>query len=74
MAKRLGELQDLSHDVVSFPSSGAYLSYVPEFVVKTESVLKSLPRSFVVISLNDFAAALDEELLLRPVRSLSENI
>ena len=71
MAKRLGELQDVSR-VVSFPSSGACLSYVPEFVAKTESALKSLLRSFVVNSLIDFAAVLDEELLLCPVRSLRE--
>ena len=57
---------------VSFSSSGACLSYVPEFVVKTESALIPLPRSFVVNSLDDFAAGLDEELLLCPVHSLRE--
>ena len=71
MAKRVGELQALSH-VVSFSSSGACLSYVPEFVAKTKSALKSLPRSFVVNSLDDFAAGLDEERLLSPVRSIRE--
>ena len=71
MAERLRELQDLSR-VVSFSYSGACLPYVPKFVSKTESALKSLPRSCVVNSLNDFVAVLDEELLLCPVRSLRE--
>ena len=71
MARRVGELQALSR-VVSFSSSGACLSYVPEFVAKTKSALKSLPRSFVINSPDDFAAGLDEELLLCPVRSLRE--
>ena len=70
-AKRVSELQALSC-VVSFSSSGACLSYVPEFVAKTESALNPLPRSFVVQSLDDFAAGLDEELLLCPVRALRE--
>ena len=67
----MGELQALSR-VVSLSSSGACLSYVSEFVAKTESALKSPPRSFVVNSLDDFAAGLDEELFLCPVRSLRE--
>ena len=70
-AKRVGELQTLSH-VVSFSSSGACLSYVSEFVAKIESALNLFPRSFVVQSLDDFAAGLDEELLLCPVRALRE--
>ena len=64
-------MQALSR-VVSFSSSGACLSYVPEFVAKTESTLNPLPRSFVVNSLDDFAAGLDEELLLCPVCTLRE--
>ena len=70
-AKRVSELQALSR-VVSFSSSGACLSYVPNFVAKTESIINPLPRSFVVQSLDDFAAGLDEELLLCPVRALRE--
>ena len=70
-AKRVGELQALSR-VVLFSSSGACLSYVPEFVAKTESALNPLPRSFAVNSLDDFAAGLDEELLLCPVCALRE--
>ena len=55
----------------SFSSSAAGLSYVPEFVAKTETVTRPLPRSFEVQSLGDFAAGLPEDLLLCPVRSLS---
>ena len=69
-AKRVGELQALSRRV-SFSSSSAGLSYVPEFVAKTESAMRPLPRSFEVKSLGDFAADLPEDLLLCPVRSLS---
>ena len=42
-AKRVSELQALPC-VVSLSSSGACLSYVPEFVAKTESALNPLPR------------------------------
>ena len=69
-AKRVGELQALSCRV-SFSSSSTGLSYVPEFVAKTESAIRPLPRSFEVKSLGDFAAGLPEDLLLCPVRSLS---
>ena len=69
-AKRVGELQALSHRV-SFSSSAAGLSYVPEFVAKTETATRLLPCSFEVQSLGDFAAGLPEDLLLCPVRSLS---
>ena len=67
-AKRVGELQALSRSV-SFVHVDASLSYVPEFVAKTESLSNSIPRSFLVKSLSDFAAGLDEELLLCPVRA-----
>ena len=69
-AKRVGELQALSR-IVSFSSSSAGLSYVPEFVAKTETATRPLPCTFEVKSLGDFAAGLPEELLLCPVRSLS---
>ena len=65
-AKRVSELQALS-SIVSFSSEGAVISYVPEFLAKTESALRPLPRSFLVKSLTDFAAGLDEDLLLCPV-------
>ena len=69
-AKRAGELQALSR-LVSFSSLAAGLSYVPEFMAKTETATRPLPRSFEVQSLGDFAAGLPEELLLCPVLSLS---
>ena len=69
-AKRVSEIQALSRRV-SFFSSAAGLSYVPEFVAKTESALRPLPRSFEVPSLGDFAAGMPEDLLLCPVRALS---
>ena len=68
-AKRVSELQALSKHV-SFSSSGACIAYVPEFVAKTESAVNPLPRSFMIKSLTDFAAGLDQDLLLCPVRAL----
>ena len=62
-AKWVGELQAVSR-TVSFVRSSACLSYVPEFVTKTELISNPLPRSFLVASLSDFAAGLDDELLL----------
>ena len=67
--KRVSELQALSR-IASFSSAGAVLLYVPEFLAKTESALRPLPRFFLVKSLTDFAAGLDEDLLLCPVRCL----
>ena len=54
-AKRVGELQALS-SVVTFVGSDTCLSYVPQFVAKSESLTRSIPRSFLVKSLSDFAA------------------
>ena len=68
-AKRVGELQALSL-IVSFVGSDGCLSYVPEFMAKSESLSRSIPRSFLVKSLSDFAAGLDDDLLLCPVRVL----
>ena len=68
-AKRVGELQALSR-VVSFVGADASLSYIPEFVAKSESLARSIPRSFLVRSLLDFAAGLDDDLLLCPVCAL----
>ena len=67
-AKRVGELQALS-SVVTFVHGDACLSYVPQFVAKSESLTRSIPHSFLVQSLSDFAAGLDD-LLLCPVRAL----
>ena len=72
-AKRVGELQALSR-AVFFSSSAAGISYVPEFLAKTESAVRSLPCSFPVPSLGDFAAGLTEDLLLCPVRALREYV
>ena len=68
-AKHVGELQALS-SVVTFVGFDACLSYVPQFVAKSELLTRSIPRSFLVKSLSDFAAGLDEDLLLCPVRAL----
>ena len=68
-AKLVGELQVLSR-IVSFVGGDACLSYVPVFVTKCESLSRSIPRSFLVKSLSDFAAGLDDDLLLCPVRAL----
>ena len=68
-ASTVGELQAVSRDV-SFSGSDIYLSYLPEFRVKTESSVNLLPRSFCVRSLVDFVGDLPEELLLCPVRVL----
>ena len=48
----------------------ACLSYIPQFVAESESLTRSIPRSFLVTSLADFAAGLDIDLLLCPVRAL----
>ena len=68
-AKRVGELQALSH-IVSFVGGDACLSYVPEFVAKFESLSRSIPRFFLVKSLSNFAAGLNVDLLLCPVHAL----
>ena len=68
-AKRVGELQALS-SVVTFVHGDACLSYVPQFVAKSESLTRSIPRSFLVKSLSDFAAGLEDDLLLCPVQAL----
>ena len=69
MAKRVRELQAVSRTVL-FIGRDACLSYVPEFIAKTESFSNPLPRSFLVKSLSDSAVGLEDELLLFPVRAL----
>ena len=66
-----GSLRDLMRKTL-FSSSSAGLSYVSEFLAKTETAVHPLPRSFSFQSLQDFAADLSEDLLLCPVRSLRE--
>ena len=68
-AKRVGELQALS-SVVTFVGGDACLSYIPQFVAKSESLTRTIPRSFLVKSLSDFAVGLDDDLLLCPVWAL----
>ena len=65
-AKRVGELQALS-SIVTFVAGDACLSYIPQFVAKSESLARSIPRSFLVTSLADFAAGLTTDLKLCPV-------
>ena len=65
--KRVGELQALS-SVVTFVGGDACLSYVSQFVAKLESLTCSISRSFLVKSLSDFVAGLND-LLLCPVRA-----
>ena len=68
-AKRVGELQALS-SIVTFVAGVACLSSIPQFVTKSESLTRSIPRSFLVTSLADFAAGLNTDLLLSPIRAL----
>ena len=68
-AKRVGELQALS-SIVTFVAGDACLSYIPQFVTKSESLTRSFPRSFLVTFLADFAAGLNTDLKLCPVRAL----
>ena len=56
--------------IVTFLGADACLSYIPLFVAKSESLTRSIPRSFLVKSLADFAAGLNTDLLLCPVRAL----
>ena len=67
-AKRVGELQALS-SIVTFVGGAACLSYVLQFVAKSKLLIRSIPCSFLVKSLSDFAAGLDD-LLLCPVWAL----
>ena len=65
----LGVLQALSGGV-TFVGSAAYISYVPQFGAQSESLTHSIPRSFLVESLSDFAKGLDVDLLLCPACAL----
>ena len=68
-AKRVAELQAVSY-VVTVVGGDACVSYIPQFVAKSESLTRSIPSSFLVKSLSDFAAGLDDDLLLCPVCAL----
>ena len=68
-AKRVSELQALTHKVV-WQGGDAILSYLPEFVAKTETLLNPLPREFRLKSLSGILGKDEEERLLCPVRAL----
>ena len=69
MAKRVSELQALSR-LIAFSDKDLSLSYLPEFVAKTESERNPLPRSFLVRSLEEFVGGLPEDRLLCPIRAV----
>ena len=68
-AKQVEELQAISFRV-AFQGDDFSLSYLPEFVAKTESERNPIPRSFLVRSFSQFVGDLPEEQLLCPVRAV----
>ena len=68
-AKWVSELQALSRSV-AFCGKDLSLSYLPEFVAKTESERNLLPRSFSVRSLEEFVGDLPDDRLLCLVRAV----
>ena len=66
--KRVGEIQAISAKVAK-RGQDLSLSFLPEFMAKTESTDNPIPRHFTVKALADFAAGL-EEVSLCPVRAL----
>ena len=69
-AKRVGELQSLSYSVAR-QGDDLVLSYLPEFIAKTETDTNPIPREFRLRSLAAYVGQDDEERLLCPVRALS---
>lgn len=69
-AKRVSELQALSRRVAS-QGEDLLLSYLPEFLAKTERAYNLLPREFRLKSLAPLVGSDDEERLLCPVRALN---
>ena len=67
--KGVGELQALLCGV-AFQGPAVSLTYLPEFVAKTESEQNLLPHSFIVKALVEFVGDLPEERLLGPVQAL----
>ena len=67
-AKRVSELQALSHKLTR-QGDDVVVSYLPEFVAKTETILNPLPREFRIRSLPAVVGH-DDERLLCPVRAL----
>ena len=68
-AKRVGELQALSNSVAK-QGQDLLLSYLPEFIAKTETGSNPIPREFRLCSLSAITGRDDEERLLCPVRAL----
>ena len=68
-AKRVGELHALSQ-VTASRGHDLILSYLPEFVAKTETALNPIPREFLLRSLSPVVGREDEERLLCPVRAV----
>ena len=69
-AKRVGELSALSM-VMATQGQDLILSYLPEFVAKTETSLNPIPREFCLCSLSPIMGREDEERLLCPVRAVN---
>ena len=69
-AKRVSELQALLRRVTS-QGEDLLLSYLPEFLAKTEKASNLLPREFRLKSLASLVGPNDEERLLCPVRALN---
>ena len=67
-AKRVSELQAFSH-LVGFREGKAFLSFLPSFRAKNDSLFRNLPRIFEVVGLADLVGPEDERLLC-PVRAL----
>ena len=55
---------------MAFCGKDLSLSYLPEFVAKTESERNPLPHPFLVRSLEDFVGNLPEDRLLCPLRTV----
>lgn len=72
-ARRVSELRAVS-SVVSRQGADLHFSLLPDFLAKSESAARPLPQSFVIKSLQDFAAGLEDDLLLCPVRVINEYV
>ena len=69
-ARRVGELQSLAARV-SWSGPDLLLSYLPEFVAKTESSSRPVAREFLLRSLSAVVESADTDRLLCPVRAVS---
>ncbi|MPC38786.1 hypothetical protein E2C01_032302 [Portunus trituberculatus] len=65
-AKRVSELQALSSQ-----GEDLIISYLPEFLAKTERAFNHLPREFQLKSLTPLVGRDDQERLLCPVQALT---